>query len=323
MSTLSTFDSMLDYLRLRRALARRGLAPASSIPDASGGRTEQAAIQPATLVEDTRLEWHAVGAAEAWPGLVAFLDGTQHLELLAYAGATPLFGAEVAAAVRERRERRLATAVLERRSLVIGRAAALEAAGDALEGVAVIALPEDGPPHPVRDTLEAGRALDRARGALEVAVGTGYRTRSDAWLVADGSIAESPGWAADRRMVGVVKSHAALPFEGPDLERYLRLPCGHRSSVFQPRSRSLAPVHAWALRLWPWEGKDLFHGLVRVEVAPATATPDAADGLSRWLLAERAPLSTPDPRWDRLLYGIYGVEQFLRATKARSVNRER
>jgi hypothetical protein len=117
-------------------------------------------------------------------------------------------------------------------------------------------------------------------------------------------------------MIGVVKSHATLPFEGPNLDRYLRLPAGHRSSLFAPASRRLAPVCSWGLRLWPWEGKDLFHGLVRIEVAPANGTPDRADELSRRILAERAPVSTPDPRWDRLLYGVHGVEQYLKARKA-------
>ena len=117
-------------------------------------------------------------------------------------------------------------------------------------------------------------------------------------------------------MIGVANSHATLPFDGEALERYLRLPHGHRSSVFAPASRSVAPVRSWALRLWPWEGRDLFHGLVRVETCPANATPEVASLLSRRLLAERAPISTPDPRWDRLLYGIYSVEQYLRATPA-------
>ncbi|MGH7580604.1 MAG: hypothetical protein ACREM9_10565, partial [Gemmatimonadales bacterium] len=136
---------------------------------------------------------------------------------------------------------------------------------------------------------------------------------SDGWLLVDGSLAESPEWAADPRTVGVSKSHATLPFDGDDLERYLRLPPGHRTSIFAPQTRSVAPVNAWALRLWDWDGKDLFHGLVRVEVAPGNGVPDTADLLSRRLLAERAPMSTPDPRWDRLLYGIHSVEQYLRA----------
>jgi hypothetical protein len=114
-------------------------------------------------------------------------------------------------------------------------------------------------------------------------------------------------------MIGVSKSHATLPFEGDDLDRYLRLPPGHRSSIFAPQTRCVAPVHAWALRLWDWESKDLFHGLVRVEVSPANGVPATADLISRRLLAERAPISTPDPRWDRLLYGIHSVEQYLRA----------
>jgi len=107
-----------------------------------------------------------------------------------------------------------------------------------------------------------------------------------------------------------------LPFDGPDLDRFLRLPYGCRSSIYAPETRSLTPVREWALRLWPWEGKDVFHGLVRVQVAPANGSPGVADAVSRRLLAERAPLSTPDQRWDRLLYGIHSVESYLRAGAA-------
>jgi hypothetical protein len=174
-------------------------------------------------------------------------------------------------------------------------------------------LPEDEPPHPVRDLTQASRALDRARGQLELDLGRRFRLASDSWLLVDGSLAESPQWATDPHTIGVSKSHATLPFEGDDLDRYLRLPPGYRSSIFAPQTRSVAPVHAWALRLWDWESKDLFHGLVRVEVSPANGIPATADLISRRLLAERVPISTPDPRWDRLLYGIHSVEQYLRA----------
>jgi len=62
-------------------------------------------------------------------------------------------------------------------------------------------------------------------------------------------------------------------------------------------------------------------GLVRVEVAltrevessAATLSTRAAD-VSRWILAERAPLALPDARWDRMVYGIRDCEEFLRAT---------
>ena len=294
-------------------MVQRGLTPASVVPEASGGRTEEATIRPARLVESSGVEWHPVGAPEPWPGTLAFLDGVQRAELVAYAGAMPLVIGEAAAAVRERRERRLTTVLRDRTILLIGRPAALDAVGDVADGFRTVALPTEEPPHPVRDLANAARALDRARGALELALGERYRRRSDAWLIVDGAITESPVWAADPRLVGVSKSHATLPFDGPDLERFLRLPHGHRSSVYMPETRAVAPVREWALRLWPWEGKDVFHGLVRVQVAPENGGADIADLLSRRLLAERAPLSTPDHRWDRLLYGIHSVESYLRA----------
>jgi hypothetical protein len=84
--------------------------------------------------------------------------------------------------------------------------------------------------------------------------------------------------------------------------------------VFAPAGREVAPVYSWALRLWPWEGKDLLHGLIRIEAAPCPETLSEADQLSRWLLAERSPVSTPDPKWDRLLYGIRSVEEYLRVS---------
>jgi len=148
-------------------------------------------------------------------------------------------------------------------------------------------------------------------------VGRRYRARSDAWLIVDGPLTESPQWAQDPRMLGVSKSHATLPFGGEELDHYLRLAAGHRSPVFEPAGHTVTPVHSWALRLWPWEGRDVLHGLVRVETAPTLDTLAQADQLSRWLLAERAPVSTPDPRWDRLLYGIHAVEQYLRASAGR------
>ena len=303
-----------DLTALRRALAAAGITPASIIPPASAGRREEAEIHLAQLLEGDHVAARPVGEPTGWPDPVAFLDGVQHSQVVGYAGSSPIVVASVAAAVRERTDRVLATRVVRRRDLVIGRRAALDAAGRALESLEHIELSDADPPHPIRELAQAGAALDDARGALEVAVGIAYREGSRGWLVVDGSLAESPVWAQDPRMVGVAKSHSSLPFDGSDLEAYLRLPVGHRSPIFAPASRRLAPVRAWAVRLWPWEGKDLLHGLIRVEVAPVNGTPEMADQLSRWLLAERAPISAPDPRWDRMLYGIRSVEEFLKAT---------
>jgi hypothetical protein len=276
-----------DSTRLRRLLTVRGLTPASFVSD-------EASIRPAQLTEGGRLECTPVGPAERWPDPLAFLDGIQRTELLAYHGHSPIILAEIAAAVRERIDRCFRTVMEERRVFILARPEALLAGGEALV-----------------DLIQAARAVDQARGALELGLALRYRARSAGWLVVDGGLTESPELAADGRMVGVVKSHASLPFDGADLDRYLRLPQGHRSSIFSPATRRLTPVYSWALRLWPWKGKDLFHGLIRVEVAPG-CTGELADRISRWLLSERAPLSAPDGRWDRLLYGVHSVEAYLR-----------
>jgi hypothetical protein len=205
---------------------------------------------------------------------------------------------------------------MEHRRLAFGSPEVLEQVAAVLEGVTPVPLPDDVLGHPIREIQAARKAIDVARGALELEVGQRFRAQSDAWLIVDGALSEGISWVTDPRMIGVCKSHSSLPFEGTDQITYLRTPHGHRTSVFEPASRSLAPVYSWALRLWPWEGRDLFHGLVRVETRAADDVLDTVDTISRWLLAERAPLSAPDPRWDRLLYGIHEVESFLRARVA-------
>jgi hypothetical protein len=300
-------------VHIRRALAVRGLTLAAS-PLHPGAGGEEGRIRQARLVEDASVAWYPVPPPEAWPDPVAFLDGVQRAVLLAYAGAAPLVLGHAAAAVRERRERRLAGVLESRRLLLIGRPAALEAAGPALAGLDTLALPTDEPPHPGRDLANAGRALDRVRGALELSLGEQYRGRSAGWLLVDGPLTESPLWAADPHLVGIARTHATLPFDGSDLERFLHLPAGHRTSVYEPETRSVSPVLEWALRLWPWEGKDIFHGLVRVQVAPENGTAERADLISRRILAERAPLSPAGDGWDRLLYGMHTVQRFLRAS---------
>ncbi len=303
----------MNFDAIRRAFRLNGLTPASVLPEASAGRLEEAAIRPAQLVEGEVLRSIPLDPPEAWPGTVGYLDGIQQAEIIGYAGSAPLFGAVLGAAVRERRERRLHTVVEARRSVILGRPAALAAAADALSTLETIPLPDTEPGHPLRDLLNAGEALDQARGALEIVVGDRYRERCDGWLLVDGALSVSPRWAGDPRMVAISKSHSILPFDGADLHQYLRLPCGHRSSVYAPATRSLASVRAWGLRLWPWEGKDLLYGLVRVEVAPENGSPERASAISRWIMADRAPVSAPDRRWDRLLYGMYSVEQYLKA----------
>ncbi len=306
---------VLAFQGLRRQLARAGGRPASTPAEAAGRRLDEPAIRLAELVEPP-LCHRDPGAAEALGEPLAFLDGVQRTELLGYVGTTPVLAARIAAGVRRRCDRRSIGAVALERVLLVGRAAALDALGALPPGTEAMVVDDDEPPHPVGDVDRARARVDEARTALEIAAARRFRSQEpEGWLVVDGALTVSPDWTSDRRMVGVIKSHATLPFEGDDLECYLTLPAGQRTSVFAPATRRVAPVHAMALRLWPWEGRDLLHGLVRVEFAPTPVPGATADALARWLLAERAPLAG-DPRQDRLLYGIHDVERWLRLRSA-------
>lgn len=296
--------------QLRKSLALRGLVAATGMPEASG-RLEDACIRPARLIEGRALAIRPLGEPAAFREPLAFLDGVQRSEVVAYAGSSPLVVAEVAAAIRRRTDRQLKVAGEERLLFVAGRAESLALAGPALGSIQSFVIEDRSPAHPLHDIELARRLVDRVRGNVELSVYDRFRSSDAGWIVVDGSLSVSPALAADPRAVGVSKSHAALPFEGEDLVRYLHLPAGCRSSLFVPGGER-APVVAWALRLWPFEGRDLLHGLVRVEVAPSLGSPERADEISRWLLAERTPLSA-DARWDRLLYGIHSVEQYLKA----------
>jgi len=264
------------------------------------------------VIEGTRVEAIPIGAATCCPEPIAFLDGTQHVELFAYDGASALYSAEIAAGVSERTERRLHPVLRRRRRLIIGRPSSFEHLAG-LDDCERLALPPEFSPHPVRDRTQSQRIADQERSRLEIEVGREWRREHQGWLLVDGSLATSPAFAEDPRMLGLVKSHSALPFEGDDLDRYLRLPFAHRTPVFMTENVPVAPVYSWALRLWPWQGKDLMHGLVRIEAAPIAETLARVDEISRWVLAERAPVSAPDSRWDRLVYGVRGVELSLRS----------
>ena len=112
---------------IRRAARARGLTPATLVPEASSGRIEEASIRPARLVEGANLEVISVGPAETCPGPLAYLDGVQRSEIVAYAGNAPIVVASVAAAVRRREERKLHTAVEAHRTVALGRPAAAAA----------------------------------------------------------------------------------------------------------------------------------------------------------------------------------------------------
>lgn len=300
---------------LRRRLALAGGRPSHAALDALISRRDDPGFGTAQVVESP-LRAIDPGPATTWDGPLAFLDGVQRSELIGHVGTLPLLAARVSAGVRLRVDRRTTGVAAHDAMVVVGRPQALAAFGELPANTRALAISHDEPPHPIAD-LERARALvDRMRVELELAVARDFRQlHPHTWLIVDGAITASPEWSTDPRMVGVIKSHSTLWFADEALETYLTLPAGHRTSVFVPETRHVTPVHSWALRLWPWAQRDLMHGLVRIETAVSEAPSRAADQVSRWLMAERAPLAD-DPRQDRLLYGVHDVERWLRARSA-------
>lgn len=304
---------MIDILlhSLRRQLDTRGGEVASGLAERFVARSEEPRIVAAELIEEP-LDLIEVPSNTGWDAPVGFLDGVQQTELVGYHGTEPLLLARIAAGVRIRSDRRLQAAVRLTRNLLVGSMRAIDRHGSLPATVDAVAVDDDGIGHPLAGIERARAAIDAARAALELVVGSRFRDEHpEAWLIVDGPLTVSPDWAADTRMIGVVKSHTTLPFEGDDLERYLRLPYRHRSSLFRMRSRAVAPVASFGLRLAERRGHDLLHGLVRVELPLSEATTVRANAVAARILAERLPIAA-DGRNDRLLYGVHDVERWLR-----------
>jgi hypothetical protein len=306
------------------ALVRAGAVPAAYVPPASSGRTDadDGAEPGAELVEGDAVEVHPVAPAASPPA--SFLDGIEQWKVVGYDGVLPIVRAYVAAAVRRRGvDRRLRTAFEAVRDFAIAPLAGMvperrRALTEHCPDVVEISIEEGMQPGRLLEL--ARRAVDSARQALErdLAERCLARLGEAEWLVVDGLLSVSGKLAGHPRALGVIKSHGAQFFTGSDLERALTVPAGHRTSVFRARGgHARNEVYSWYLRLWPWEGNDLLYGLLRIEARAAAATIAGADATSGWLLAERAPIATPDARWDRLLYPIHDVETYLKARAPR------
>jgi hypothetical protein len=159
-------------------------------------------------------------------------------------------------------------------------------------------------------------ALERVRLDREEA----ERRLADLWCVdvgdpifIDGGISGSATVACSECAVGVVKSHQTLYADDRTIDLILSLRPGERSSVFRVRSERRTDVVSWYLRLRDPRAHDAMFGLVRLEACVSDDVSGRANEISRWVLAESAPLSLPDNRWDRMAYGIRDCEEFLRA----------
>jgi hypothetical protein len=306
-----------------QALIAAGAVPGSG---GKGDEPEGGAADRADLVEGSELEAHLIadrGAAQI-PAEASFLNGIERWSVRAYDGVIPIVEAYIAAAVRRRdergvlhttsqRSRAFAVAPVEKMSPELRRR---------LEESAPDVEPIDGEfvGQPARYLEQVETTVRRTRAHLEreLAEACLAQLGGDEWLILDGLLSRSPSVARHPRTVGVIKSHGAQFLEGRGLERALTLPVGHRTSVFAVRGgHTRTEVYSWYLRLWPWEGNDLVYGLLRIEARAHPDTVARASELSCWLWAERAPLATPATRWDRLLYPLQQVEEYLKALAPR------
>ncbi len=136
----------------------------------------------------------------------------------------------------------------------------------------------------------------------------------DDWIVVDGRLRHNIPNA-----IGIVKDLQTQHLEGNEAIALFDLPKGYRTTAFRYASASAQPGDGspegrtmWYMRLWGATGMDARHSLVRIEAPHEVATSEQIDEISRWILAERLPRATEDPRGPTLLYPIYYLERILK-----------
>lgn len=288
-----------------------------------------------------------LGKPEGTSKLCYFLDGVQSSREIGRIGMVPIVVATVAAAIINRCDRRFSRMPMESPPVVVQALVLPRSTGDEqVEAFWKLLLdagfselgPDEVPssPHLVLDSTEYVDAADPSDyvGMREQARGRVRTLRerleggmlrewegddrtledSEAWIAVDGQLRDIR--ESNRRAVGLIKSVARPEFVGKDVGMLLDLEPGMRTTSFVPdwqlRRGPVEQRTSWYLRMWPVQpGADALGSLMRIE-APRDTEPELVDEISRWVLAERAPLSKPDPRWPAMIYPIHYVEKILK-----------
>ncbi len=270
------------------------------------------------VVEDAELA--EAGPFEAKPmkssgssKLTHFLDGAEKRRLAGYIRMLPMYLVHTSAAVVERRDREMLDLLPENYSssfhLVVPQSAKL----NPLPGVDLFEVAPTNEADDVSYRQKVRREISIKREQHEVEVASRFR---DGWLLVDGGI----GNVIDRlphrtNVVGVVKSHQHRYFSSPErVQTILALKASERTTVFKRERDPLqgAAVDSFYLRMFESPAESPLFGLIRVELPEGTGA-DLADEVLGWLIEERAPLSLPDMRYDKMIYPIRLVEQHLKA----------
>jgi hypothetical protein len=159
------------------------------------------------------------------------------------------------------------------------------------------------------------------------------------FLVKDGGIAKIRR-GLEKSTIGLVKSLDTRYLKETEQVRVLSLNRGYRSPVFifdsgehrenvnrddDTVSREKNRV-TWYMRMHGGERKPLDFGIIRVEVHPgllpcggkednwSKADSLFVNAISAAVYAERLPISTPDARWDKLIYPLKMCERYLHSS---------
>ena len=288
-----------------------------------------------------------LGRHDGTSRLCYFLDGVQSSREIGRIEMAPIIVATVAAAIVNRCDRQFSRMPLESPPVLVQAVILPRSTGEArVEAFWELLLeagfselgPDEVPssPHLVLDSAEymseadpsdyvgmRERARVRVRALRERLEGgmlrrweLDDRTLEDpgSWIAVDGQLRDIR--ESNRRAIGLIKSVARPEFVGKDVGMLLDLEQGMRTTSFVPdwqlRRDPSEQRTSWYLRVWPPQrGADALGSLMRVE-APRDTEPDMVDEISRWILAERAPLAKPDPRWPAMIYPIHYVEKILK-----------
>lgn len=294
----------------------RPVAAAGSQPDPPA---EPTAMGEAEIVEgDGSFETRTVGYAGN-SRFEFFLDGIEFTRVCGYVGTVPLVHGYVAAVIRRRNERDFATwDAIEKEVLAFphelldpGRLLELDLPSEVL----LDSAGDSEEPHPIRLAENGRTAVKFHRAAIERRLAKRWAEAGphSGWLLVDGGLAVEPSLLKTGRAVGLVKSHRTQFLDSTAMAEVLAMRDGVRSSAFKPVRPEVGEVYSWYLRLRAPALHDIYWGLARIEGRATDETLDLADEVSRWLMAETAPLALPDPRWHVLLYPIRDCEQYLRA----------
>lgn len=315
---MDAHDSQVQRFIADRAPGARAVTDGGTPLELTAPASEPARTVNASVLEGTTVRAHRIlGPVEA--GFAAFLDGTQQSRVVAYDGGAPIVLGTVAAIVRERKNRRMATRWYEReQALYLPRKHITPGLWDEAGPYQLIDTCADdsggpvGSTHPTALAERAYAVVRQRRDALETKLAERWCAQAPGPLFVDGSIGGSPRVGTATCVAGIVKSHRVLYVEDSAMHVVFGLRRAERSSMLRVTSK-WATVATWYLRMRDTAGHDPLWGLVRVEIAASHASPETADEISRWVLAEASPLSLPDGRWDTMVYGIRDCEETLRA----------